>query len=68
MTRIENQKADAIARLAHDMRCAISTILMWEHVARLGGIDVHDNALAAIRACALDQAKLIDELVKSTVR
>lgn len=54
----------SLPRLIHDLRGAISTILMWEQVARLGGVEHHDAALAAIRACALSQAAMLDELVK----
>jgi hypothetical protein len=53
----------AVEQLAHDMRSVVSTILMWEQVARLAGPERHDEALEAIRTCALAQVKLIDDLV-----
>jgi hypothetical protein len=61
-------KVDSMSKLAHDLRGTVAAILMWEQIARLGGPEVRDDALAAIRASALDQAKLIDQLVRTPAK
>lgn len=51
------------ARVAHDLRGSLSTILMWGQVAELDpDPDIRARALAEIRQAALAQVALIDRL------
>ena len=52
-----------IARLLHALRSPVSTVLIWESVIRRSTDDkLRARGLDAIRACALAQSSLLDEL------
>ena len=54
-----------MAELAHELRHPLSTILLWEQVARLCDTEAtRAAAFDAIRTAALEQATIIDRLVR----
>ncbi len=54
-----------LADVAHDLRHPLSTILLWEQIARhTDCAATRAMALDAIRQAALDQAEIIDRLVE----
>ncbi len=52
-----------IAKLAHELRDPLSTIMLWEQLMRLSDDpQLRARGLDAIRECAQAQARVIDEL------
>jgi signal transduction histidine kinase len=56
-----------VAELAHELRESLSTIMLWEQILRLSDDPaLRQQAVDAIRDSAIEQAKVIDALVRET--
>ena len=68
MKRTRRRRVD-IAKLAHQLRDPLSTIMLWEQLMRVtDDPEVRARGLDAIRDCAQAQAEVIDELARAVRR
>jgi signal transduction histidine kinase len=67
MERLEQLDTDRLRRICHDLRTPLNTILGWTHVLRNSNPSKESLAqgLEAIERNARDQAKIIEEFLRS---